>query len=198
MDLLRHGSCEGGEVYRGSTDLPLDPQGWEQMRKAVKCTDSPWQSVVSSPLQRCRLFSEELVNRMNIPLKIDDGFQELHFGDWEGRTFSEVWQEEHNHVQLFFANPIDNTPPNGESMPSFRNRVMASWRAMLACHRGKHALLVAHGGTIRILLSEILEMPMHKMASLTVPYACLSRVVVYHTEKGDSTHLVFHNKGSIE
>jgi alpha-ribazole phosphatase len=32
VDLLRHGECEGGHVYRGSLDLPLSETGWEQLR----------------------------------------------------------------------------------------------------------------------------------------------------------------------
>ena len=35
IDILRHGQCEGGEIYRGSTDVPLTDLGWQQMRNAV-------------------------------------------------------------------------------------------------------------------------------------------------------------------
>lgn len=197
IDLLRHGACEGGDVYRGSTDLALDETGWQQMRDAVALFDPlPWQVVITSPLQRCRSFSEELASGAGLPLRVEAGLQELHFGDWEGRSFAEVWEEQQNHVQLFFANPLQNAPPNGEPMPVFRERVLESWNSVIEDCRGQHGLLVAHGGTLRILLSEVLEMPLHKMVSLNVPYACLSRVIIYHTDERDAAQLVFHNKGA--
>ena len=33
IDFLRHGECEGGEIFRGSgSDVALTDQGWQQMR----------------------------------------------------------------------------------------------------------------------------------------------------------------------
>ncbi len=53
IDLLRHGACEGGEIFRGSSDVALSEQGWQQMRAAIADETAPWQAVVSSSLQRC-------------------------------------------------------------------------------------------------------------------------------------------------
>ena len=35
VDLLRHGESEGGEIFRGSIDVPLTEMGWQQMQSAV-------------------------------------------------------------------------------------------------------------------------------------------------------------------
>jgi alpha-ribazole phosphatase len=61
-------------------------------------------------------------------------------------------------------------------------------------NRGEHILLVAHGGTIRVLLAQVLAMPLTRIANLDVPYASASRVRIHHSEgQPDFISLVFHN-----
>ena len=59
LDLLRHGETELGGGLRGSIDDALTDTGWAQMRAAV-VGQGPWDRLVSSPLQRCARFAEEL------------------------------------------------------------------------------------------------------------------------------------------
>ena len=61
LDLLRHGETESGGGFRGSLDDALTARGWAQMRTAVE--GGRWDLLVSSPLQRCRAFAEELAQR---------------------------------------------------------------------------------------------------------------------------------------
>jgi alpha-ribazole phosphatase len=193
VDLLRHGECEGGHVYRGSLDLPLSETGWQQLRS--KAGDfREWTRIVSSPLQRCARFAEALSERHTLPLAIDDAFREVHFGDWEGRAIADVWREQGSHVRRFFADPVNAAPPNGEPLHEFEQRVVAGWNTLLRDNRGEHILLVAHGGTIRVLLAQVLAMPLTRIANLDVPYASASRIRIHHSEgQPDFISLVFHN-----
>lgn len=183
IDLLRHGECEGGKVYRGSTDLPLNETGWQQMRSVVESFTephlAPWQQIVTSPLSRCRLFAEELGQRLAVPVVVMDGFQEIHFGDWEGRLMADIWREQESHVRTFFADPLNKAPPNGEEFIEFQARVQMGWQQLLQDFSGSRSLLVTHGGVIRGLLLSLLSMPPEQMASLDVPYASLSQIQVY-------------------
>jgi broad specificity phosphatase PhoE len=197
VDLLRHGECEGGNIYRGSTDVALSDTGWQQLREQT--SNSPgWQSIISSPLQRCALFAEELADRFTLPLQLAPAFQEVHFGDWEGQEIASVWREQGNHVRRFFADPINAAPPNGEALYSFEQRVLAGWHHMVEQQRGNHILLVAHGGTIRVLLAQVLGMPLSRISNLEVPYASASRIKIHHHEtdnepEPDFQTLLFHN-----
>ncbi len=193
IDLLRHGECEGGHVYRGSLDLPLSETGWEQLRS--KAGDfNEWTRIVTSPLQRCARFATELAARCECPLSVMDAFSEVHFGDWEGRLIADVWREQGSHVRRFFADPVNAAPPNGEPLHEFEQRVVAGWNALLRDNRGEHVLLVAHGGTIRVLLAQVLAMPLTRIANLDVPYASASRVRIHHSQnQPDFVSLVFHN-----
>lgn len=181
IDLLRHGACEGGEIFRGSTDVVLTEAGWQQMRDALAPL-SGWQRIVCSPMQRCRGFAEEFARRQGLAVNVCDSFRELHFGDWEGQRIVDIQREHGESLRSFWDNPMRFTPPNGEPMMAFRERVVAAAQEVLDRHRGEHVLLIAHGAVIRQLLCEWLQMPMTAFSNIAVPYAGLSRVRIYYRD----------------
>lgn len=195
VDLLRHGACEGGEIYRGSSDVALTAEGWQQMADAVSPLEG-WQRLVSSPLTRCRGFATELAEHRNLPLTVEPGFRELCFGEWEGRSIRDVWKRDRERADAFYANPLSVTPPGGESIAAVSERVAAAWQGLLRDCRGEKVLLICHGGVIRLLLCHLLDIPVSAMMRLDVPYASLSRLRVYHSEEGDSPVLLSHNCGA--
>lgn len=95
IDLLHHGACSDGNIYRGRTDSPLSERGWAQMRAVMARSDaSGWQSVYSSPLQRCRLPAQQLTERLGVSLYQEPGLRELDFGAWDGLPQQQqVWQQ---------------------------------------------------------------------------------------------------------
>lgn len=105
-------------MYRGRLDFPLNEKGWQQLRGKTQQLDM-WTHIVSSPLQRCALFADEVAQRCNKPLSVMDGFREVDFGDWEGRLIDEVWREQGSNVRRFFSDPVNAAPPNGEPMRVF-------------------------------------------------------------------------------
>lgn len=181
IDLLRHGACEGGEIFRGSTDVTLTETGWQQMRDALAPL-SGWQHVVCSPMQRCRGFAEAFAQQQGIGLRVHEQFRELHFGDWEGQRIVDIQREHGESLRSFWDNPARFTPPNGEPISAFRDRVVAAANEVLDQHRGQHVLLISHGAVIRQLLCEWLQMPMTAFSNIAVPYAGLSRVRIYYRD----------------
>lgn len=202
IDLLRHGECEGGEIYRGTTDVPLTDHGWQQMETSlhidVAHAETPWDRIVSSPLQRCFLFAEAKAQELSIPVHSHEGFREMDFGDWEGRSIEEVHREDAEAVTRFYKDPATVAPPGGESMQMVQGRLLMAWQQVLNQHKGEHLLLVQHGGTIRILLAELLQMPLASVTRLEIHYASLSRVQIYETETDPFPKLVFLNKTARE
>lgn len=192
IDLLRHGICEGGEIFRGTTDVPLLEQGWEQMRSSLQPHDG-WDCVVSSSLRRCRLFAEQFAQTRNLPLTVRSNFSEIHFGDWEGQKIADIEREHGASLWRFWNDPECFSPPNGETMRAFRARVLQELDSVLREHAGQHILLISHGAVIRMLLCAWLQMPLTAFSSIAVPYAGLSRMRIY--QRGDERpwiQLVFH------
>ncbi len=193
IDLLRHGECEGGRIFRGATDVPLLPGGFAKMRQACNFADEKWDHVISSPLNRCRQFAKSLANQDDLTLSIEDDIREMSFGDWDGREIESVWQDSEAKMEAWSHDPSMNTPPNGEPIGDVLARVIQFYSELLRNHKSKHILVVTHGGIIRVMLAHILNMPMSCVNRFDVPYASLSRFAVYHSESGDITKLIAHN-----
>lgn len=197
IDLLRHGACEGGEIYRGSIDVALSPEGWQQMYSAVDDLGN-WQQVVTSPLIRCRQFAEQYAENLGLPLMADNRFRELDFGEWEGRKVKEVWQSEPDLIRDYYEDPVSVTPPGGEPILDAQARIVTGWDSLLDRHVGNRILLVVHSGVIRLLLAHLLKMPMTSISTLDVPYACISRLKVFHHNEGNTPVLLSHNPFSVK
>jgi alpha-ribazole phosphatase/probable phosphoglycerate mutase len=192
IDLIRHGEPVGGQRLRGSQDDPLSDLGWQQMRAAI-ADHRPWQSIIASPLKRCRFFADELASQHGLPLTISEQFREIGFGDWEGLTTAELMQKEPDALKHYWRDPENHTPPNGEPLNNFVGRVHAAWENLVEESSDQHRLLVCHGGVIRAILVHVLGMPTSKLWNIDVPYANVSRIVVHQWGKNERVaQLRFH------
>ncbi|WP_317928606.1 histidine phosphatase family protein [Halioxenophilus sp. WMMB6] len=184
VDLVRHGQCQGGEIYRGSTDVELTELGWQQMTDALAANLSdggvgPWDKIITSPLKRCRLFAESKAQQWQLPLAVEENFREMNFGDWEGRPMSEVHEQHKAEVEQFYRDPSQHTPRNGEPVLAVQARMLSAWQSIMAAHQGQHLLLIQHGVSIRVLLLSLLNMPLAQMGTIEIPYAGMARLKVY-------------------
>jgi alpha-ribazole phosphatase len=177
LDLLRHGETEQGGGLRGSLDDALTASGWAQMRAAV-AEAGPWQRIVSSPLQRCARFSEELAAQRGLPLHVDANLQELHFGDWEGRSAAQIMETDADGLAAFWNDPYAFTPPNGEPVAAFADRVLTAVQRLHREFAGERVLLVSHGGVMRLLLAQSRGLPREQLLQVIVAHGALFSIFV--------------------
>lgn len=191
IDLLRHGEPEGGQRYRGKRDDPLSELGWQQMRDLLP-VNKPWQQIITSPLKRCSAFAEDLARQTGLPLAYEPGLREIDFGDWEGQSPAALEQADSAAFYAFYDDPLNNTPPGAEPLAEFQQRVLCAFNAIQQQYQQRHVLLVSHGGTIRIILAQVLNMPLDAIWRLSVPYACLSRIQITGRDATAQPQLKFH------
>ena len=191
LDLMRHGEPVGGRKYRGQLDDPLSEKGWEEMRQAVG-DNCPWQAIVSSPLLRCAEFARELAGRHRLPLEVDSRLVELGFGAWEGYTAQELITKDPEILARFRSDPLSNTPPGAESLAVFQGRILEAWYGLHERHNGKHVLVIAHAGVIRMMVAHVLGVPLQHIFRLQVPSAGITRLRVERNEDNLFPQLVFH------
>lgn len=192
VDLMRHGEVEGAECFRGSTDDPLSENGWRQMAQAAAACGR-WEKIITSPLQRCADFAGQLSSQLALPLSVENDFREIHFGAWEGRNAADIFASDGQLLGKFLANPDDHTPPDGEPLSEFRQRVLQGWQRLVADSEVNHLLLVSHGGPIRVIIAHILGMPNKKLLSLEIPHAGISRIKLsFDHQHRPYGSLVFH------
>ena len=172
LDLLRHGETELGGGLRGSLDDALTAAGWAQMRAAVQ-GQGPWARIVSSPLQRCALFARELGGQLDLPVTFDKDLQELHFGAWEGQSAAALMETDEQALGLFWADPYSFTPPEGEPVLEFSQRVRAAVNRLQQAYAGERVLVVCHGGVMKLLLAQARGLPREQLLQVQVAHGAL-------------------------
>lgn len=177
LDLLRHGETELGGGLRGSLDDALTDKGWAQMRAAV-IKQGPWDHLVSSPLQRCARFAEELGGQLGLPVQLENDLQELHFGAWEGQSAAALMNTSAEALGVFWADPYSFTPPEGEPVADFSTRVLAAVERLHTTYAGERVLLITHGGVMKLLLAQARGLPREQLLNVEVAHASLHSLTV--------------------
>ncbi|KFZ37478.1 hypothetical protein HR45_10720 [Shewanella mangrovi] len=195
--LMRHGHCEGGEMLRGKTDVPLSIVGEEQMWDAWRIIsddiDGARLSILSSPLRRCCDFADALVDDMpeffERSLQVSPWLSELDFGDWDGVPFAELEACHSDELIAFWQDPLDITPPHGEPVREFHQRVVTGWKELqqqLLKADKDYAMLVTHGGVIRSLMSDVIcpgELPAAGLFNaFDLPYGSVVKISLFASE----------------
>jgi len=178
IDLLRHGALLGGIRYWGSTEAALSGSGRAAMDAvwAQLCGDV--NAIVSSPLSRCSEPATAWAQAANIPCNIVDDLREMHYGAWEGLTATDIEQQFPGMLQRWRENPVGMQIPGAETVESFATRVIKAWQGIIAAADGKHILLVAHSGTLRVIVAHVLAAPLVTTRRVAMPYASWGRVAV--------------------
>ncbi len=190
IDFIRHGEPQGGRRFRGhNIDDPLSEKGWGQLWAAVG-DQAPWQQIISSPLLRCRAFAEQLSQRHQIPLKIEQDFREVGFGCWEGLSPDEVAERFADAYHAFYLDPLHQRPAGAEGLEAFSTRVAAALQRTLQHADGEHLLVVAHAGVIRAVLGQVLQAPAQTWYRCRIDTAGISRF----SQGPHGLKLEFHNR----
>jgi alpha-ribazole phosphatase len=183
--LVRHGEVAGNVgrlFFAGWDDVPLNARGEQQAQAVAKyLRGANLKAVYSSDLQRARRTAEEIAAPHNVQVLEDAAWREIHFGDWAGageaellEKWPELWRERQ-------ADPENVRPPNGESLRDLWKRVQPAWESVVSRHRREgsgDAAVVAHQGTIRVLLLGLLGAPLGSYRTLIVRNCSVSTVAL--------------------
>ncbi len=173
LDLLRHGIPIGGHIYRGNQNDPISKNGWQKMLKSTQ--GKSWDYIASSPLIRCAKFAKYLSKEQSVYCEIINNFEELGFGDWQGKNVDSIGLRL---VNNFRQDPINHQPPNAENLYDFQSRVLSSFEDIKLHHTNKSVLIIAHAGVIRIIKSYLLNLPVEKMFTMEVSCASSERFTI--------------------
>ena len=173
IDLLRHGESELSHTLRGSLDDALTAKGWQQMLSSIDQSQTlpqQWDVVFSSPLQRCSMFAEHCVKERDIPLILDKNLQEMHFGDWEGQSIQQLYEQFPETLADFWQKPTQTTLPNAETMHQFHLRVstaITNIQQQMQLNGWQSALVITHGGVIKLLKCMVLQQPLDDVLKMS-------------------------------
>jgi broad specificity phosphatase PhoE/ribonuclease HI len=162
--LLRHGVTELTRERRfsgtGGADLPLTDLGRRQALAAVDAVRAAGgaDAVVSSPLLRTRETAEVVARSLGLDVRVDAGWTEVAFGDWDGLTATEVaerWPAEH---RAWLAS-TSVAPPGGDSLDELTRRVRLARDRLLARAPRRRVVVVTHASPIKAMVCDALGAP---------------------------------------
>ena len=181
LHLFRHGRVETGDqrVCRGHVDVPLSERGLAQSRAVAEfCgTLGPVDGVLCSDLSRASVMGHLVGERLGVPVIEAPDLREQHMGDWEGRPWSELQQEQGDAINAYWDDYLDARPPNGESYADMVQRVDAFLDAWLPLALDETWVFCTHIGVVRWMLCKTLGMRPDEALRFAPGYASYSRLL---------------------
>lgn len=159
MILIRHGKTDYGAArrYCGFSDPPLNDEGVRQSRQlAARLKDLRIDQVYSSDLTRARQTARILFAHDSVEQTAD--LREMNFGLFEGLTYEQIMEKYPVLYRDWVANPEQIKPPHGERLGDLSKRVKERVSAILSRHDGRTVAVVTHGGPIRMVLCDALQL----------------------------------------
>lgn len=177
--LIRHGEVEARyqRVFGGRIDMELSPRGQQQAQSvAAFLTETPLDAIYASPMLRVQQTLGPLVNAHRPAPVVLDGLREVDFGVWTGLNWEQVRERFGVSAFEWLAELHRGGIAGAEPPEAFRGRVRACLDQIVLPGHHRSAAVICHGGVIRMLLSELLGLPLPQMASFEIDYASVTVV----------------------
>ncbi len=175
--LIRHTTplIDKGICY-GQTDLDITNSFEEEVSMILPHLPQLNIKVYSSPLQRCTKLANALYNPEII--EYHNELMELNCGDWEMQRWNDIPKIE---IDPWMDDFVNIVVPNGESYVILHNRVIKKFNEIK--NKGENAVIVAHGGVLRSILSYITDTPLKaSFDSFTLHYGCVVKIMITENE----------------
>jgi probable phosphoglycerate mutase len=165
----RHGrtAWNRDKRFQGTTDVPLDEVGVEQVDVAAGHLERLNPAlVIASDAQRSRATADSLTSRLGRPATLDPRLREADTGAWEGLTRMEVARRFPNEYDAWRAG-IDVRRGDGETLEEVAARAgEAIDSALSRLPPAETLVVVTHAGTARAVIGRLLQLPPDNWGSL--------------------------------
>lgn len=181
--LVRHGETDWNNERRwqGQLDVPLNDTGeWQARQVGQALADEPIARLVSSDLQRAQTTATAIAAACDLTILTDARLREIGFGSWEGLSIDQIMEQDGDAYRRWRENPSAHAPIGGETLDVTGQRVLSLWQEIREIDAGT-IVVVSHGGTLRILLSHLLQLPPQSFWQLELDNASLSTIKINQT-----------------
>ncbi len=175
--LIRHGETEWNKSgrYQGSTDVALSEAGLAQAEKVKEYfRNIPLDGVISSTLSRAKVTAQGIADTHDLPLETTPALKELCFGDWEGKSFSEIDVLWPGMMDEMYHAPDEVRLPHGESFLDCQKRTMAFIKELIARGDNKSYVIVSHGAALRTIICAMMEIPLARSWNMGLSNASIT------------------------
>ena len=197
--LTRHGHVEGIRParFRGRAELALTGHGVAQAEALARRIAAGWKpaAVYTSPLQRCVVTGGKVAAACSIKAEPRKGLGDIDYGSWQMRTHEEVRAESPEAYDQWQRTPQFTRFPGGESLQDVVARTSDVLREMLERYPKETVVLVGHDSVNRVLLMQLLDIPLSAYSRLVQDPCTLNEIEVFATGEvraqriNDTSHL---------
>ncbi|HME42967.1 MAG TPA: histidine phosphatase family protein [Syntrophorhabdales bacterium] len=133
-------------------------------------------AIYCSDLQRAVRSAEIIAEPYGLdPIQLP-ALRERNFGIWEGLTFTEIKERYPLEFEAWAANPLKHNPVGGESTHDMGVRVTHAIENIVESHLGEEIAIIAHGGVNRIVLCQIMGIPLENIFRIEQDYGAVNIV----------------------
>jgi broad specificity phosphatase PhoE len=180
--LFRHPAVEDRyqDLVVGSGDAELSRRGRSTVidwRAALK--DVGLARVVSGGQKQCLDPARALAADRKVEVEVDERLADQAMGEWQGRSWSELAEQDGARVRDFFQEFGEATPPGGESLGAAVERVVAWWGEARSNAAATSIALVLPGTLLTGFVAAMLGMRLSRCFSLRLPAGGLGVLDVY-------------------
>jgi alpha-ribazole phosphatase len=183
--LIRHGETEGNHkgVYQGVIDYPLSEQGnLQNLKVKSKLDNININKVYYSALKRAKKTAEAIFDFSSKAICFEEALilNEINFGVWDGKDYKYISTNYSEQFQSFIDDFKIFKFPEGESFADFYNRVSDGIKEIIkASNEDDSIAIIAHGGTIRVILCELLGFSYEGFYKFNINHGCYSLLTIY-------------------
>lgn len=187
LHLVRHGPTHAKTMV-GWSDLPADLSDTAQVARLADHLPSDG-IVISSDLQRC-IATADAIQRDRHRLAHDADLREIHFGDWELKSFAEIEAADPDRIRAYWEVPGDVRPPNGESWNEVTSRVDGAIDRLITAHRGAKLIVVVHFGVILTQIQRAEQLTAEEVFAHRIDNLSVTSIKI--DDKGWAAHPINH------
>lgn len=128
--IIRHGQTDWNVQGRiqGRQDIPLNAAGRSQAQMLAKGMEKrPVTAIYSSPQLRAMETAKALAGNQGVEVIPLPELVEIGYGDWEGRTASDILTKERKLYEEWWQHPATVAPPGGETLNQVDARCKKAW-----------------------------------------------------------------------
>jgi probable phosphoglycerate mutase len=193
--LVRHGETvwHGENRYTGRSDVPLSDRGREQAAALARwAATADLDAVVTSPSRRARDTADAAAAAAGRVAQVDPRLVEVDFGAGDGLTREEMARRFPTALEAFLDRPATHPLPDGEPGRRAVERVVPVVEDVCREHPRGRVLLVAHQTVLRLLLCELLGIPLDDYRRVFPRLGGAARTVVRPAVSGPAALLALN------
>lgn len=189
--MVRHGrtAWNKGEVFRGTTDVPLDEVGREQAkllgRVLYEQAPSPI-AVFCSPLSRATetasIVSEAFGTLAPRP---DPRFTDIDIGEWSGMALTDVETKYPGQYDAWVRTPHLVRFPGGQTLQEVQDQAWNGVESLVALARESDVILVSHRLTLKTIILKAVGAGLEDFWSIRLDTASISTLEMTSNGAGE-------------